>query len=83
MLAMVYTVALTGQIGATVGKLLIGARILRTDGSSLGFAKAFQRWLCTLLSGLMLGIGYLLVAFRADKKALHDLLAGTQVVYRR
>lgn len=83
LLAMTYTVACTGQMGATVGKLVIGARIIRIDGSRLGLGKAFQRWLGTVLSGFTLGIGYLLVAFRADKRALHDLLAGTQVVYRR
>jgi len=32
---------------------------------------------------LTLGIGYLMVAFREDKRALHDLIVGTRVIYKR
>jgi uncharacterized RDD family membrane protein YckC len=38
------------------------------------------RFLCYGLSGGLLCIGYLLVLFRKDRRALHDLLAGTRVV---
>ena len=80
---MIYNVALNGQFGATVGKMAIGAQIVNPDGSRIGFGKAFLRWLGTLVTQLTFGIGYLMVAFREDKRALHDLLARTQVVYRR
>jgi uncharacterized RDD family membrane protein YckC len=80
-LNMIYTVFMTGQIGATVGKLLIGARIIRMDGSKIGFGVALVRWFGSLLSSLLLGIGYLFIAFRRDRRALHDLVAGTQVIY--
>lgn len=78
-----YTVFLNGQFGATLGKLAIGARIVNLDGSAIGFGKALLRWLGTIGSQITLGIGYLMVAFRSDKRALHDLLAGTKVIYRR
>jgi uncharacterized RDD family membrane protein YckC len=42
--------------------------------------RAFGRFLAWNLSGAFLGIGYLLVLFRKDRRALHDLLAGTRVV---
>ena len=32
------------------------------------------------LSGAVLGVGFLLVLFRKDRRALHDLMAGTRVV---
>ena len=80
---MIYVVGLTGSFGATVGKLVIGARIVRLDGSPIGYGFAFLRFLGTLLSDWICYIGYLLVAFREDKRALHDLLVGTQVIYRR
>lgn len=80
---MIYNVALNGQFGATVGKMAIGAQIVNLDGSRIGFGKAFLRWLATLVTQLTFGIGYLMVAFRGDKRALHDLLARTQVVSRR
>ena len=80
---LIYYVGMNGQFGATVGKLVIGARIVRLDGSRIGFGLAFLRWLAAILSGMACGIGYLIVAFRDDKRALHDLLVGTKVIYRR
>lgn len=81
-LHLVYHVSLNGQFGATLGKMAIGARIENVDGSRLGFGKAFLRWLALFVTQLTLGFGYLLIALREDKRALHDLLAGTRVVYR-
>ena len=81
-LHLLYHVSLNGQFGATLGKMAIGARIVNLDGSRLGFGRAFLRWLALFLSQLTLGFGYLLIALREDKRALHDLLAGTRVVYR-
>jgi uncharacterized RDD family membrane protein YckC len=49
----------------------------------VGYAIATGRYFASLVSRLILGIGYLLVVFRADKRALHDLMAGTRVVFRR
>jgi uncharacterized RDD family membrane protein YckC len=83
LIQMAYSVFMNGQFGATLGKLAIGARIVNLDGSRIGFGKAFVRFLGTLLSQLTLFIGYLMVAVREDKRALHDLIAKTRVVYRR
>jgi uncharacterized RDD family membrane protein YckC len=80
---LIYTVLLNGQFGATLGKLAIGARIVNIDGSAISFGKALLRWLAMIPSNLTLGIGYVLVAVRPDKRALHDLLAKTKVIYRR
>jgi len=80
LIQMGYTVLLVGQFGGTLGKLAIGARIVSVDGTRVGFARAFFRWAATILTQLTVGIGFLLVALRPDKRALHDLLAGTKVV---
>ena len=74
---------LNGQFGATLGKFAIGARIVNMDGSPIGFTKAILRWLAMVVSNMTLGIGYLMLAFRSDKRALHDLIAGTRVIFRR
>jgi uncharacterized RDD family membrane protein YckC len=79
----VYDVGLNGRFGATVGKMALGARIIRMDGTPLGYKGALLRWLGCRLSDIICYIGYLLVGFRKDKRGLHDLLAGTQVIYRR
>ncbi len=82
-LHILYEVLLNGRFGATLGKMIIGARIVHLDGSPIGYGTAFLRWFCERLSDFICYIGYLFVAFRADKRAMHDLIVGTRVVYRR
>lgn len=83
LISALYYVGMNGQFGATLGKMVIGAKIVRADGSRIGFGIAFLRMLATIISSLTLGIGYLMVAFREDKRALHDLIVGTRVIYKR
>jgi uncharacterized RDD family membrane protein YckC len=89
MLAMtaLYEIGLTGKTGATIGKMIFGVRIVRSDGSPLGYKFALFRFLLKMLSGLPCYIGYVvsafMVAFREDKRALHDLIVGTRVIYKR
>lgn len=69
--------------GATPGKKAFGLQVISlADGS---FPRPGQTALRELLgkavSILIFGIGYLMAAFRKDKRALHDLMADTQVVY--
>jgi uncharacterized RDD family membrane protein YckC len=79
----IYDVCFNGRFGATPGKMLIGARIVRVDGSPLGYGLAALRWVAARVSDFTFGIGYLFIAVRPDKRALHDLLAGTKVVFKR
>ena len=83
MLALTYYSGLTGQFGATIGKMAIGARVVRMDGTPVGFGLAALRFLATFVSSISLCIGYLMIGFRPDHRALHDLIVGTQVVYKR
>jgi uncharacterized RDD family membrane protein YckC len=80
---MVYAVILNGHFGATLGKMVIGAQVVRADGSRLGYGFAFLRWLAERISAFICYLGYLFIAIRADKRGLHDLIAGTRVIYRR
>ena len=67
--------------GTTVGKWATGLRIERLSGEPLGFGHATLRHtLGYLVSLLTLGIGFLLAAFDAEGRALHDRIAGTIVV---
>ncbi|MGD0816449.1 MAG: RDD family protein [Verrucomicrobiota bacterium] len=80
---LLYEVLLNGRFGATLGKMAIGARITKPDGSPIGYGRALLRWLAARVSDLFFFSGYLLIALRPDKRALHDLLAGTKVVYTK
>jgi uncharacterized RDD family membrane protein YckC len=83
LISTLYYVGMNGHFGATLGKMVVGARIVNLDGSKIGYGKAFLRMLASFLSGILLCIGYLMVAFREDKRALHDLIVGTRVIYKR
>jgi uncharacterized RDD family membrane protein YckC len=73
-----YALAATGR---TVGKALVGTRVVRADGSDLRAGRAALRVLVTPLSLVLLGIPLLLVVLRADRRALHDLIADTCEIY--
>jgi len=80
-LSVVYYVFFTGYNGQTLGKMALRIRVIRTDGSSIGYGKAFVREVIgKFISSILLMIGYLLVAFDAKKQGLHDKMAGTYVV---
>jgi uncharacterized RDD family membrane protein YckC len=82
-LLMVYEVFFNGRFGATLGKMAIGARIRQADGGRLTYSRAMLRWWAERLSEFMFYAGFLIIAIRPDKRGLHDLLAGTKVVYQR
>jgi uncharacterized RDD family membrane protein YckC len=70
--------------GATVGKWATGLRIERMSGERLGFGHATLRHTVGyLVSLLTLGLGFLLAAFDAQGRTLHDRIAGTIVVRER
>ena len=79
----VYHVSFNGLLSATPGKMAIGAKIVRLNGRNIGLGSAIVRWFGERVSDLTCYIGYFFIAFRADKRALHDLIAGTQVIYKQ
>lgn len=68
---------------ATVGKLALGIRVTDLQGSRISFPRALGRYPAKLLSTLILGIGFLMVAWTHRKQGLHDLIAGTLVLNGR
>jgi uncharacterized RDD family membrane protein YckC len=70
--------------GGTPGLRLLGLRLADTRHQvPIGWGRALLRLLGVVLSTLTLGVGFLLPAFRKDRRALHDLVAGTEVLRRR
>lgn len=65
---------------ATLGKLAVGVKVVRTDGTRISFWRAFGRILATILSTLILFIGWLMAGFTQQKQALHDMVCDTLVV---
>lgn len=68
---------------ATPGKRQGKLMVISVDGGKLLFFQALVRILLKFLSLGLLFAGFFMIYFRKDRKGLHDLLAGTQVVLRR
>ena len=67
--------------GATPGKKMLGLRIVREDGEEpLGWGTAFMRLVGYMVSGFILYIGFLMIAFNPEKQGLHDKIAKTRVL---
>lgn len=79
---MLYLLAPTMIWGQTLGKRIVGIRVVREDlGAELDFGAVFLReTVGRALSVLTLGLGFLLVLFDVRKRAMHDYIAGTCVV---
>jgi len=67
--------------GRTFGMGIVGLRAVRADGRPIGVGQAVIRTLVLPLSFALLGLGFLLIVLRGDRRALHDVIAGTAVVY--
>ncbi len=68
--------------GATPGKKFVHIKIVDAKTfEDITNKQAITRSLGYIPSTLLLGIGFFMIAFRKDKRALHDLLAGTAVIY--
>jgi uncharacterized RDD family membrane protein YckC len=70
---------LSSSYQATVGKMIFGMKVSDLNGNRISFERATGRHFAKWLSAMILGIGYLMVAFSDRKQGLHDLLAGTLV----
>jgi len=67
--------------GKTPGMTLLGVQVVGQDGSNVGTRRGLVRTLAFPLSFLLLGLGFAGILLGRDRRALHDSIAGTAVVY--
>ena len=67
--------------GRTFGMAVLGIRVVGTDGAALDPWRGVVRALVFPLSFLFLGLGFLGILVQREHRALHDLIAGSCVVY--
>ena len=78
--AAVYTTVLHALFGQTIGKMIVGVRVVvGEDGAPPSFGVSILRFVAYFTSCATLGLGYAMAGLRHDKRALHDLIAGTRV----
>lgn len=67
----------------TLGKLALGIRVTDLQGKRISFPRALGRYFAKILSAIILGIGFLMVAWTQRKQGLHDMIASTLVLNGR
>lgn len=83
LIGLVYIVGFVGKFGATPGKMALKLKIVRSNGEPVTYLRALGRAFAEILSGLLLGIGYLMVAWDTEKRSLHDRICDTRVILTR
>lgn len=89
-LVTIYPVLFHWRWGQTLGKMAMDIRVVSAaptatspgwlvDGAGLTLGCALLRQGASMLSSALFGLGYVMAGVREDKRALHDLIAGTRV----
>jgi uncharacterized RDD family membrane protein YckC len=75
-----YPIFFLGKWGQTLGKMAAGIKVVTPEGTSISYGKAAGRVLAEIVTGFTFGIGYLMVLWDPERRALHDRIAGTRVI---
>jgi len=78
-----YEIVMVSKYGATLGKMAVGVRVVRSDGAPLAYGRATGRYFAKILSEMILFIGYIMAGFDSEKRGLHDMICDTRVIKRR
>lgn len=79
-LASTYFIFLQGFTGTTIGKMLLGLKLINYNGNTIGFWEAFVRWIGYYVSAVFLFVGFIWSLFDSNSQTWHDKIAGTYVV---
>ena len=82
-LGILYQVYFLTSRGATPGKMALGLKVIRADGGPITSGLAIGRFFAQWLSSLTLLIGYIIAGFDTEKRALHDRICDTRVIYAK
>ena len=66
--------------GQTLGMRAWRCKVVNINGQTVDWVSASKRFFLALMSWLIIGIGFIMVLFRQDRKALHDLFSGTLII---
>lgn len=79
-----YFVLMTKKLGQTLGKMIFGLKVIRSDHKPLQwrdllFREVVMRFIYRAF--FILNILYLVVAFNNEKQGLHDIVGNTRVIH--
>jgi uncharacterized RDD family membrane protein YckC len=71
-----------GSSGQTPGDAALSIRVVdKNGGEPIGYGRAFVRWLVSIVSGLVILVGYLWMLWDSDKQTWHDKAANDVVIH--
>lgn len=76
----IYFVGMWTWKGTSVGKICLGLKIVRTDGTPIDFPVALVRSLAAFFSFIVVFLGFFWAGWDKEKQSWHDKIAGTVVV---
>jgi uncharacterized RDD family membrane protein YckC len=81
LITIAYFVYFHGTTGQTPGDAALSIRVVgKDDGVPIGYGRAFVRWLVSLVSGVVILLGYLWMLWDGEKQTWHDKAANSVVV---
>jgi uncharacterized RDD family membrane protein YckC len=81
LIGFIYYISLTAVYGQTLGKMVLGVRVIAGENQRPGPGTVlFRELIGKFVSFITLFIGYMLAGWNKEKRALHDILCGTYVV---
>jgi uncharacterized RDD family membrane protein YckC len=76
-----FTAFIGAERGQTLGQMALGIRVVGLDtGSSIGYGRALLRWFVSIISAVVLFLGYLWMLWDKEKQCWHDKAANDVVV---
>lgn len=79
----IYNTFFIGRFGATLGKMACGIKVVTPEGGKVSYMRALGRNFAEWITWMTMTIGYIIAGFDAEKRALHDRIASTRVVYKK
>jgi uncharacterized RDD family membrane protein YckC len=75
-----YFIVMTALFGQTIGKMIAGIRVVRSNGGRVSYARSFIRLVGYVVSGVLLFAGFLWIIWDPERQGWHDMLADTVVI---
>jgi uncharacterized RDD family membrane protein YckC len=70
----------SSRLQATIGKCLLGIRVVHIEGGKISLARALGRAICKSCSYMLFGLGFFIIPWMKKKQGLHDLMSGCVMV---
>ncbi|SHK25239.1 Uncharacterized membrane protein YckC, RDD family [Clostridium cavendishii DSM 21758] len=68
------------KLQATLGKRIMGIRVIKDDGEDLTMATSLIRNMFKIISYIPCSLGFIWILFSSEKKGWHDYIAKTVVI---